>query len=549
MKLTPKLNLKKPDLTDNVNIQDLNENMDVLDTAVSELQEGATSIPDLETNDKTLAGAINELKQTVNDVQTNAKEYTDQHFAAVDTKVENHIEEDDGHVRYLGSSSATNDMIVSNDNLTLPLESDGKIKIGSAFRFRKDTTNTGALTMQLKLKGITYPKYQVLTSRGKTFTGGEMIGGGMYTLVFNGSAFFLQGEGGGYYKDDLIKAQDLINRSHIMVNTRSYINPNDKSKWGYLLNHEIAAINGVEYAFSYVPDTRDSYVFCTEVLTGKIVWTKNVKYSYNTRMVVHNGKLYLGYGDYDGVIGGGYGLETMDALTGATLTTTKVTPPSSYATSILDICLTDVSGSKEIMAIIDNYNDPYGSWLVRFKIDGTLLSISSNLMTYYTHDRPGKIQYANGYVFVASGKAIYQFTVGGFTFVSKVALYDSSYGLLSIAANNINGVSCSDYMGYITVFASGLVQQAKFSVNGYQTSGLVIKGDLMGYASPGAVNTYRLSADGKSATWLDTVDFPTEVTDVSTSKQIGLSENAIVPPKYTSNEKPTVFAKVLKLRR
>lgn len=79
MQLTPKLNLKKPDLTDSINVQDLNDNMDVLDTAVSELQEGSASIPDLETNDKTLAGAINELKQTVNDVGTNAQQQLKNH--------------------------------------------------------------------------------------------------------------------------------------------------------------------------------------------------------------------------------------------------------------------------------------------------------------------------------------------------------------------------------------------------------------------------------------------------------------------------------------
>lgn len=66
MKYTEKLKLKKPDLTDYVNISDLNENMDTLDAAVNELQDGSTSISDLETTDKTLAGAINEIKNEVN---------------------------------------------------------------------------------------------------------------------------------------------------------------------------------------------------------------------------------------------------------------------------------------------------------------------------------------------------------------------------------------------------------------------------------------------------------------------------------------------------
>lgn len=62
MEHTPNLNLKKPGLTDNILISDINENMDVLDAAVSELQQGTASIPDLETEDKTMSGAINEIK-------------------------------------------------------------------------------------------------------------------------------------------------------------------------------------------------------------------------------------------------------------------------------------------------------------------------------------------------------------------------------------------------------------------------------------------------------------------------------------------------------
>lgn len=62
MEHTPNLGLKKPGLTDNILISDINENMDVLDAAVSELQQGTKEIPDLETEDKTLGGAINEVK-------------------------------------------------------------------------------------------------------------------------------------------------------------------------------------------------------------------------------------------------------------------------------------------------------------------------------------------------------------------------------------------------------------------------------------------------------------------------------------------------------
>ena len=69
MEHTPNLGLKKPGLTDNILITDINENMDVLDAAVSELQKGTASIPELETEDKTLGGAINEVKNEVINVK------------------------------------------------------------------------------------------------------------------------------------------------------------------------------------------------------------------------------------------------------------------------------------------------------------------------------------------------------------------------------------------------------------------------------------------------------------------------------------------------
>ncbi|OMC81844.1 hypothetical protein BK128_21480 [Viridibacillus sp. FSL H7-0596] len=84
MKQTEKLNLKKPDLTDYVNISDLNENMDIIDAAVGDLKKGNIEIDDLQTNDKTLAGAINEVK---NDLTTHVDDATPHQFTdATDKK-------------------------------------------------------------------------------------------------------------------------------------------------------------------------------------------------------------------------------------------------------------------------------------------------------------------------------------------------------------------------------------------------------------------------------------------------------------------------------
>lgn len=202
MKYTPNLNLKKPDLTENVNIQDLNDNMDVLDTAVSELREGATSIPDLETNDKTLAGAINELKGEVTNVETNAKEYTDQYAAAIDTRLDNHIKNDVGHVWWVGAEVGTNPNNKRvNSSLIVMDTSTGKMKPkqGVAFRFFCSTTNTSNIVTLSTGNGAgNYSDYyDVLTSDGSRPTIGSLVGGAIYTVAFNGSSFFLQGSGSG----------------------------------------------------------------------------------------------------------------------------------------------------------------------------------------------------------------------------------------------------------------------------------------------------------------------------------------------------------------
>ncbi len=69
MQLTTNLGLKKPGLLDYVNVNDLNDNSDILDIAVKALQDGVNDIPTLETINKSIAGAINELKGSFDKVE------------------------------------------------------------------------------------------------------------------------------------------------------------------------------------------------------------------------------------------------------------------------------------------------------------------------------------------------------------------------------------------------------------------------------------------------------------------------------------------------
>lgn len=99
MKYTTKLNLKKPDLTDYVNIADLNDNMDILDNAVGNAEEGLAAHmleeatltkaghvqlnSDINSADETKAATPNAVKKVSDKIDTRLNEvmplqFTDQ---------------------------------------------------------------------------------------------------------------------------------------------------------------------------------------------------------------------------------------------------------------------------------------------------------------------------------------------------------------------------------------------------------------------------------------------------------------------------------------
>lgn len=121
--------------------------------------------------------------------------------AEIETQLENHINNDLGHVRFLGGSSgqnamtvtATMDIPVVNDTVPNPVP-----KTGVAFRFFKITTNSGAVQLQINYNnGKNSLSYPVVDAQSKALTSGALVNGGMYTVAFNGTAFFLQGSGSG----------------------------------------------------------------------------------------------------------------------------------------------------------------------------------------------------------------------------------------------------------------------------------------------------------------------------------------------------------------
>ncbi|MEK4715325.1 hypothetical protein [Sporosarcina sp. FSL K6-5500] len=142
MKYTENLNLKKPDLTDYVNVSDLNDNSDVIDAVIAGL--------------------------SVNTETYNA------HMG-------NFVE----HTRY-GSASGVNAK-----NVTLsPVPT--TYTEGMSVAFKNVTTNTGSVTLNLNSLGAK----PLVRSDGTAIPPNILKANSIYTARYNGTSFILQGEGG-----------------------------------------------------------------------------------------------------------------------------------------------------------------------------------------------------------------------------------------------------------------------------------------------------------------------------------------------------------------
>lgn len=167
----------KDNENDFYNVNTVNNNLDKIDTEVKRIEVEAKS-----------------FNQHVDD---NTKA-----IAVVDMKVDKHIKDDSGHVRFIGNAPGGTGMACRTDLAPVDLVN-GKLipRKGHAFRFLKvDEANMGPHTFTLV--SDTLPgnpgsaAYPILNGSGQQLTGGEMVKNGIYTLAFNGTAFILQGESG-----------------------------------------------------------------------------------------------------------------------------------------------------------------------------------------------------------------------------------------------------------------------------------------------------------------------------------------------------------------
>jgi len=132
--------------------------------------------------------------------------------AAIDTKLDTHIKDDLGHTRYIGSTNGGNAWVGVSNNIIWAVGTNPLRPVtGSGYKLIVQVANTGNVTLSLKNVDGTQVSnaYPVLTTDGKQLTSGAVTGGAMVTVVFSGSAFFLQGKGGGYGTSDEIPIDRL----------------------------------------------------------------------------------------------------------------------------------------------------------------------------------------------------------------------------------------------------------------------------------------------------------------------------------------------------
>ena len=146
MKYTVNYNLKKPEGTDVVNIDDFNSNADILDTKINFLNE---QIDTLETQEDSLSAQINNLAA----------------YAV---------------------ANGTNTYIATISGYTL-IE-------GQTVRIKFTNANTGASTLNINSLGLK----NIVKGNGSALSGGNIKAGQICNLVYNGLNFQLLGEGGEY---------------------------------------------------------------------------------------------------------------------------------------------------------------------------------------------------------------------------------------------------------------------------------------------------------------------------------------------------------------
>lgn len=115
--------------------------------------------------------------------------------------IESHVADTLNHTVYCGASTGINDKVLTSPTIKSYVD-------GLQLRFKNSNVNTGATTINVSGLGVK----PLLAFSGDAHTGGELLSGMIYNVVYNGTSFFLSSGSGGMKKSDLTALIANINK-------------------------------------------------------------------------------------------------------------------------------------------------------------------------------------------------------------------------------------------------------------------------------------------------------------------------------------------------
>jgi hypothetical protein len=198
MQNTPNYQLKKPDLNDYVNITDLNDNADTIDTELIRLSDSVGNLPDLNTDEKTaLVSSINELLEKIGNTSSLTTEEKSNLVAAVnelEQKFNAHLKEratkeEYGHVKVGNGINVTEGVISVEEMTASNVSTTGGSNVQIEIDNLKSSVNNGKIAIENAIidKGVQFSKAGDIATFAELVNGIDLIGkpsaGAAYVII------------------------------------------------------------------------------------------------------------------------------------------------------------------------------------------------------------------------------------------------------------------------------------------------------------------------------------------------------------------------------
>lgn len=189
---TKNLNLQKPDLNESADIEVINGNMDIIDKEVSKRMTSDDvqalinqAVANLLNGAPEALDTLKELADALGDDPNFAKTILER-FATNELNFDKHKADDVAHNHYGDDTGTANAKVVTLSPAPTYLPT------GFSLRFKNKVANTDAVTLNINGIGAK----PILKQNGNAAVSGTLKAGLIYTVVYNGTSFILQGEGG-----------------------------------------------------------------------------------------------------------------------------------------------------------------------------------------------------------------------------------------------------------------------------------------------------------------------------------------------------------------